>query len=202
MRNWIIGLFASGWVIFMIGACQVDSIDPQPVAYEDMKGGKLFYQSFIMNMDVYGPNSFVEPENSDRPIDDPGDARHLTCIGESSIEGMGTSSTTEGAYTARTVFTFDPLTCRCGGELRLEYENPNYLYVFDIEGVGHLEESILTSETIEIPLDLVFCTGPNSGGEFVGNLYIEGPAFLAEAKDQAISTRAYVKGVFKPPFKE
>ena len=200
MRNWIIGLFASGWVIILFGACQLDSIDPQPVALQDMKSGKAFYHSFILNMDVNGPDSYVTPYNSDEPTDDPGDARNLTCIGESEIDGIGTSATTSGTYTARTVFTFDPLTCRCGGELRIEYESPNYLYVFNIEGVGHLEQSITTSETIEIPLDLEFCTGPNSGGTFVGYLYIEQPAFLAKAQDQEVSTRAFVKGVFYPPF--
>ena len=112
---------------------------------------------------------------------------------------IGWGAIDAGPYAARTDFVFDPVSCACGGEIGIFYENPNYSYTFKIAGHGKMDGTILSSDEIMIPLELVEYTGPHEHeGTFVGNLVLPRPELIAEGQEGVVSVQACIEGRFIP----
>ena len=65
MKNLAKKVFAMGWLILALCACQTDSVNPDPIADPDVRTGELFYKSFAINMEVKGPDCDVDPAGVD-----------------------------------------------------------------------------------------------------------------------------------------
>ena len=189
MRNRILSFFALGWVILLIGACQSDSIDPNPAAISlNQVAEDLFVEPFILQMTIDGPDSYVDPLGR---IDDRPEAhKELACIGKSEVEGTGVVISQENRSVVRLDFDFDPLNCNCEGKLRVDFDNPPCSYVFDISGIGHVAGSLYTSDEIKIPLELEYCSGDDE--YFTGYLYLTEPELLAKGQEGVVMSRARI----------
>ncbi len=196
MKNLGKKVFTMGWLILALGACQLDTINPDPIAEMDLRGGELFYKGFTIDMQVKGPDCVVDPSGVDVEREIPINENYLPCVGPTEITGIGNGTSANEPFAIKTEFTFDPRSCECGGALRIDYMANDYVYVFEIEGIGHMDGTIMTSRGIRFPVYMVSATGPVGEGEFDGYMYIESPDLFATGQDEMVATNAYISGVF------
>lgn len=184
----------------MLGACQVDEVLPDQQNLQNQTAGELFYHPFTLELEVEGPDCPVNPLGTDVVSDNPTDNENLPCVGPVDVIGIGAGATDNGPYMARTEFVFDPKSCSCGGEIVILYQRKeNYSYVFSLYGHGVMESTIMQSDEIKFPLELIRDTSPyEHEGEFVGNLFIQRPSVLASGQDGPITVNAYIKGGWVP----
>lgn len=188
MRKQFWYFFVVGWVIFSIGACQTDTINPATVvpgnSIED-----LISQPFMMDMNIDGPDCYVDPLGKEGESDKPG-STDLPCLGAVEVSSEGVSALNVD-FNTRTYFKFNPLTCESVGLVKVEFTEPGYVYAFEIKGTGHLENTLNTSDEIALPLSLIYSTQPGDV-EFEGFLNIENPECLAKEQEGTVSRNAYI----------
>jgi hypothetical protein len=195
MRTRITQLLTVGFLVVFVSGCNlVDDVEPVDIEFREPVAGELFYHPFTLEMQVNGPDCAVEPLVKEGDDDAVGTA---TCVGPVEVYAYGWGAVDEGPYAARTRFVFDPVSCACGGEIRILYENPNYSYTFKIAGHGKMDNTIMTSDEIKLPLDLIAYNGPHEHeGVFIGNLILQRPSLIAEGQDGIVSVHACIQGRF------
>lgn len=190
MRKHILFCFAVGWVILLIGACQDDPINPGPAVDPDIGVTELMSQPFALNLDVTGVDNYVDPLAKEGDDDQGG--TDLPCIGKVEVYGMGFSSYNLKFQTMLD-FTFDPQTCACGGVLKVETLNaPRYVFAFELMGIGHLPQSLMTSEEIAIPAKLIYSSAPRNES-WEGHMFLRNPKMLSIGQNEVVETSAYLK---------
>ena len=199
MKNRTTSLITIGWLLLILAACQmVDEVEPTSVDFREPVIGELFYHPFTLDMTVDGPACNIKlltPEREDN--DQTGEP---ACVGPVEINGIGYGASDAGHYAARTYFMFDPASCACDGKIMIQYENSNDRYEFALHGHGKLENTIMTSDEIKLPLRLLRFSGPyGSTSVFIGNLIIPRPQVLAKEQDGVVSVHACIMGRFYPP---
>ncbi len=198
MKNRTITLIAIGWLLLIVAACQmVDEVEPVDVDFREPVIGELFYHPFTLDMIIDGPDCNTDPLATQGGDDAAGVE---SCIGPVHVEGVGYGAIDAGPYAARTEFIFDPVSCACGGNIRILYENPSNSYDFALHGHGKMDHSIMESDEIRFPLELLRFNGPyDPEGVFIGNLIVQRPQVMAKGQDGIVSVNAYIMGRFYPP---
>ena len=172
----------------MLGACQTDTINPATVvpgnSIED-----LMSQPFVMDMNIDGPDCYVDPLGREGESDVPGNTE-LPCLGSVEVSSEGVSELNVN-FDVRANFKFNPMTCESNGFVKVEFAEPGYVYAFEVRGTGHLDNTLFTSDEVALPLNLIYSTEPGNV-EFEGFLYIENPECLAKGQEGAVSRKAYI----------
>ena len=189
-----LSFFLALWTLVILAACQTDTVEPiEPGSYE-RNVGDLFNRDFILDLQVEGTR-FVQEPLANALNDDPHAGELPGCLGPSDIVGWGYGTSGNEVYQTRTTFVFDAMSHSSNGKIKLEYENPNQAYVFELYGYGFMDNGYHNSDFIRIPLRMVSSTYPIKG-KFIGDLYIDNPDILHCISDDVVRVPGHIRGQF------
>ena len=192
-----LSFFFALWTLVMLAACQTDTVEPIVTRSNEFMVGDVFYRDLILDLKVEGTR-FVQNPLANALDDNPHAGELMGCLGPSDVVGWGYGTTGNAVYEARTNFEFNAMTHISEGKLKLEYENPNQSYVFELFGYGFMDGGYHNSDFIRIPLRLISSHPYTAKGKFIGDLYIDNPDVLHCISEDVVRVPAHIRGQFYP----